>query len=200
MAKNKLYCMTKGGAELHVEHEQMSAFEAEGWSLRVEKKAPHSSPEPKPRPALVDMWRGNEARRCEPDQVGHMLSLGFKLEKTKEKTDAGQLKDPDSGRSLEGEPSGPSGSSSEVGLAGDPVPSPGAEAGLDDEPPAREITRPSTKEEVLEAFSKLDPDNDAHWTKFGEPRIEYLNSLLVQGSVSRPQLNSITKNARRPAR
>ena len=74
------------------------------------------------------------------------------------------------------------------------------------EPPApsksegKTYSRPSTDDEIREAFAKLDPNNDDHWTRHGLPRLEVVNELLENGPVSRPQFNAATGNPVRPTR
>lgn len=205
--------INRDGVDLAVEERQLPRYQAEGWSITVDPPKGMAPSYERPTVNLIDVWRGGELRRCTVEQLVQMANLGFKI---KEKANGGQLKhsvEPEDvrGKSGSDEPrkrieglfGGGSRSGSEVGLGGDSVSSSGQGAGLDDEQPEGEVTgkvvdRPSDDGEIREAFAKLDPANDEHWTKMGAPRLEVLNTFLEHGPVNRPQANAATDNAVRP--
>ncbi len=205
-----LYKIVKGTAELLVEHRQLATYQANGWDLFVEKKVYTDLVEGIKSRDLIEVWRGKESRACTVDQLAMMAGLGF--EPKKEKTDAGKSGNFDAGRPVD-EPVGDreprdqwTGDRPEVGLAGNPDPEPAAEARLDDEPTAGpviptnhfKLDRPSNDKEIQAAFDKLDPANDEHWTRYGQAKLDAVNSFLVHGPTNRPQLNKVTGNAMRP--
>lgn len=205
--------INKDGVDLVVDDHQLPRYLANGWRITIFQSAPKMPDFERPMVHLIDVWRGDEVRRCTVDQLKQMAALGFKV---KESTNAREPKHSVQPQVVRGHPGGDeprqlleglggsgSGSGSEVGLGGDSVPTGGQGAGLDDEQPegeviARVVDRPSNDDEVREAFAKLDPANDEHWTRLGAPRLEVLNTFLEHGPVARPQANSATKNAVRP--
>lgn len=209
MPLNKI---NRNGVDLSVDDRQLPRFLADGWSITA---APVVRPAPifeRPIVELVEVWRGDEVRRCTVEQLRQMSAMGFKV---KEKQDGGQRKHSEQSEDLREQPlsdeprkrieglfGGNSRSGSEVGLGGDSGAGSEADAGLDDEQAEGAVTRvpdrASTDEEIRAAFAKLDPANDEHWTRQGAPRLEILNGYLEQAPVNRIQANAATENALRP--
>lgn len=59
------------------------------------------------------------------------------------------------------------------------------------------MTKPS-KTEILEALQKLDPTDDTHWTDDGAPRMDALQNLTDDKTLTRAQVNDAAPQFSRP--